>query len=61
VVCVTSDGQIRWRATAATEAREAVLRTYGSEGAKRSEIRYARAGYRAGILFANVVAQPDRS
>jgi hypothetical protein len=63
VVCVTSDGMIRWRATTATETRgaENVLRTYGGDGTKRSEIRYARSGYRAGILYANVVAQPDRS
>jgi hypothetical protein len=63
VVCVSSDGSIRWRATTATEARgaENVLRTYGPDGGKRSEIRYARSGYRAGILFADVVAQPDRS
>jgi hypothetical protein len=63
VVCVSSDGAIRWRATTATEGRgaENVLRTFGADGQKRSEVRYARSGYRAGILFANVVAQPDRS
>ncbi len=77
VACVSSDGTIRWRATTATETApqpggfgtppagkapaENVLRTYGADGVKRSEIRYARSGYRAGILFANAVAQPDRS
>ena len=77
VACVSSDGTIRWRGTTATEAPqqaggwgnappakgpgENVLRTYGADGQKRSEIRYARSGYRAGILYANVVAQPDRS
>jgi outer membrane protein assembly factor BamB len=63
VACVTSDGSIRWRATVATDARsgENVLRTYGIDGAKRSEIRYGRTGYRAGILYAGAVAQPDRS
>jgi outer membrane protein assembly factor BamB len=77
VVCIASDGSIRWRATTSSEVpraqgegwgagstparAEAVLRTYGADGAKRSEIRYARSGYRAGILFGGVVAQPDRS
>jgi hypothetical protein len=63
VVCVTSDGMIRWRATTATEGRgaENVLRTYGSDGGKRSEVRFARSGYRAGILYEAEVAQPDRS
>lgn len=78
VACVSSEGQIRWRATAATEAQqqpggwgqpppgqaksvENVLRTYGADGQKRAEIRYARGGYRAGILFGGVVAQPDRN
>jgi len=73
VVCVSSEGAIRWRATTATETAgpagnvpggrgaEAVLRSYDATNTKRSEIRYARSGYRAGILYANVVAQPDRS
>lgn len=76
VVCIAADGTIRWRATTSTEAArppgqgwgpapagkgEAVLRTYGADGAKRSEIRYARSGYRAGILFGGDVTQPDRS
>jgi hypothetical protein len=63
IACVTSDGMIRWRGTAETDSRggENVLRTYGSDGAKRSEIRYKRSGYRAGILYGALVAQPDRS
>lgn len=77
VVCISSDGSIRWRATTATEAQQAaggwggppggkgptenVLRTYTPDGVKRSEVRYARGGYRAGILYANTVAQPDRN
>jgi hypothetical protein len=77
VACISSDGQIRWRATRGTESAqqpggwgtsppgkgpgENVLRTYGADGQKRSEIRYPRSGYRAGILFGTVVAQPDRS
>jgi hypothetical protein len=76
VVCIASDGSIRWRATTSSEApqaaagwgaspspqkAESVLRSYGADGSKRSEIRYARSGYRAGILFGGVVAQPDRS
>ncbi len=73
VVCISSDGAIRWRATTATEtpgawgnaganrAAEAVLRTYDASNTKRSEIRYARTGYRAGILYSNTVAQPDRN
>jgi hypothetical protein len=77
VICISSDGSIRWRATTATETQqvaggwgggppgkgpaENVLRTYTPDGVKRSEIRYARLGYRAGILYAASVAQPDRS
>lgn len=76
VVCIASDGTIRWRATTSSEVprmqgegwgaspagkAESVLRTYGSDGSKRSEIRYARSGYRAGILFGGNVAQPDRN
>lgn len=77
VVCIASDGTIRWRATTSSEVpaqgggwgsspqpqpkAENVLRTYGADGVKRSEIRYARSGYRAGILFGGVVAQPDRN
>jgi hypothetical protein len=62
IACVSSEGVVRWRATVATEARgaENVLRTYGMDGSKRGEIRYARSGYRAGILWSNTVAQPDR-
>jgi len=60
VACVTSDGAIRWRGTVGVAGAENVLRTYGIDGGKRSEIRYARSGYRAGILFSNIVAQPDR-
>lgn len=58
--CVTADGPIRWRATVETRGAENVLRSYGSAGDKRSEIRYARSGYRAGILHGASVAQPDR-
>jgi len=49
--------------TTATGAspRDSVLRTYGPQGEKRSEVVYAKAGYRAGILYGGVVAQPDRS
>jgi len=76
VACVAADGTLRWRATTSSEApqaqggwgasptpqkAESVLRSYGPDGAKRSEIRYPRSGYRAGILFGGVVAQPDRS
>lgn len=76
VVCIASDGTIRWRATTSSEApraqgegwgsapagkAEAVLRTYGPDGARRSEIRYPRSGYRAGIMFGPSVAQPDRN
>jgi len=63
VVCVSSDGQIKWRGTTATgtQRTDSVLRTYGADGAKRSEVVYAKAGYRAGILYGGVVAQPDRS
>lgn len=73
VICISSDGAVRWRATTATEAQQAqggwgnapggkgptenVLRTYTPDGVKRSEVRYARSG----ILYANTVAQPDRS
>jgi hypothetical protein len=60
IACLSSDGGIKWRGTVAVAGPENVLRTYGADGARRSEIRYARSGYRAGILFANVVAQPDR-
>jgi outer membrane protein assembly factor BamB len=60
VVCVSSEGVIRWRGTVAVAGAENVLRTYGPDGGKRSEIRYARSGYRAGILYASMVAQPDR-
>jgi hypothetical protein len=60
VACVTADGQIRWRATVEARGPENVLRTYGGGGDKRSEIRVARSGYRAGILFGQLVAQPDR-
>jgi len=60
VACVTSDGTIRWRGTVGVAGSENVLRTYGMDGSKRSEIRYARSGYRAGILFSTAVAQPDR-
>lgn len=40
---------------------ENVLRSYGADNGKRSEIRVPKSGYRAGILYQNVVAQPDRS
>jgi hypothetical protein len=60
LACVTADGQIRWRATVETRGPENVLRTYGGGGDKRSEVRYARSGYRAGILHGQNVAQPDR-
>jgi outer membrane protein assembly factor BamB len=62
VACVGSEGTIRWRVTveSAAAGAENILRTYGMDGAKRSEIRYPRSGYRAGILYGGVVAQPDR-
>ncbi len=60
MACVTADGQIRWRGTVETKGPENVLRSYGMQGDKRSEIRYARSGYRAGILHGANVAQPDR-
>lgn len=60
IACVTSEGTIRWRGTVGVAGSENVLRTYGMDGGKRSEIRYARSGYRAGILYSTVVAQPDR-
>jgi outer membrane protein assembly factor BamB len=60
VACVSHDGMIRWRATVATAGAENVLRSYGGDGSPRGEIRYARSGYRAGILWAHAVAQPDR-
>lgn len=63
VVCVSSDGMIRWRATTATgmDPKTSVLRTYGADGGKRSEVIHAKSGYRAGILYGQAVAQPDRS
>lgn len=63
VACVSANGQIRWRGTTATgmTPKDSVLRTYGANGQKLSEIVYAKAGYRAGILYAGEVAQPDRS
>lgn len=63
VVCVSAQGQIRWRGTTATgmTPKDSVLRTYGPTGQKTSEVVYAKAGYRAGILYGGVVAQPDRS
>ena len=60
IACVTSEGTVRWRGTVGVAGSENVLRTYGIDGSKRSEIRYARSGYRAGILFSMAVAQPDR-
>src|SRR5262249_6639069 len=37
-----------WGASPTPAAKaEAVLRTYGADGTKRSEVRYARSGYRA--------------
>lgn len=60
VACVTSEGAFRWRGTVAVAGPENVLRTYGGDGSRRSEIRVARSGYRAGILFGGGVAQPDR-
>lgn len=60
VACLTSEGVIRWRGTMAVAGAENILRTYGVDGARRSEIRYARSGYRAGILWSSLVAQPDR-
>lgn len=59
-VCLTSDGSIRWRATVAAQGPDCVLRTYGSDGGRRSELRYPRTGYNSGILFGALVAQPDR-
>lgn len=63
VVCVSASGQIRWHGTTATgmTPKDSVLRTYGPTGQKTSEVVYAKAGYRAGILYGGVVAQPDRS
>jgi len=60
LACVTPDGSLRWRGTVAVAGAENVLRTYGGDGTRRSEIRYTRSGYRAGILWSHLVAQPDR-
>jgi len=60
VACLGSDGSIKWRATIAAAGPENVLRVYGGDNSRRSEIRYPRTGYNSGILFGATVAQPDR-
>jgi outer membrane protein assembly factor BamB len=60
VACLSDSGAIRWRATVEARGAENILRTYDMSGARTSEVRYARSGYRAGILYGATVAQPDR-
>lgn len=60
VACLSADGAIRWRATLEAKGPETVLRTYLQTGAQNGELRYARSGYRAGILHGSNVIQPDR-
>lgn len=65
MVCLTSDGALRWRATCSFESKgildgQVLLRSYDADGSVVSEARYPIASESPGFLYQGVVVQPDR-
>lgn len=59
LVCLTDEGQIRWRGTLALVRGKAELTTFDDEGKASSKIRFPFRGAPAGIAFRDAVVQPD--
>lgn len=67
MVCLTSEGAIRWRGVSSFESRgllsgDSVLRTFGPSGEPRSQHTFdgLMSGH-AGLVLGDVTVQPDRT
>jgi hypothetical protein len=63
IVCLTSDGQLRWRGTLTVDAKKvtAELATFDEKSRPRSKIAFPFAAAPAGIAYRDAVVQPDLS
>lgn len=59
LVCLTSDGHIRWRGTLGIERGKAKLTTFDESGHRQSEVTFPFRGAPAGIAYRDAVVQPD--
>lgn len=59
IVCLTSDGQVRWRGTLGVEAGKAKLATFDADGQAQSAVTFPFRGAPAGIAYRDAVVQPD--
>jgi hypothetical protein len=59
IVCLTSDGRVRWRGTLGMEGQSAKLATFDPAGKQKSEITFPFRGAPAGIAYRDAVVQPD--
>jgi len=61
IVCLTSDGRIKWRGTLDTEGGKARLATFDAKGKAKSEVTFPFREAPAGIAYKDAVVQPDLS
>jgi hypothetical protein len=62
IVCLTADGQVRWRGTLGIEGGKAKLATFSATGGKPlSVVTFPFRGAPAGIAYRDAVVQPDLS
>lgn len=59
LVCLTSDGRVRWHGTLGIQGSEARLATFGADGKPHSEATFPFRGAPAGIAYRDLVVQPD--
>ncbi len=59
IVCLTSDGQVRWHGTLRIERGKAKLATFDEDGQPRSQVTFPFRGAPAGIAYRDAVVQPD--
>jgi hypothetical protein len=59
IVCLTSDGRVRWHGTLAVEGSDARLATFDAVGKTKSQITFPFTDAPAGIAYREGVVQPD--
>ena len=59
LVCLASDGTVRWGGALAVEGEQAHLLTFGADQKFLSDVRYPWRGGPSGIAYDQVVVQPD--
>ena len=59
LVCLTSEGRVRWHGTMTVHGKNAELATYDASGKSKSNVTFPFTDAPAGIAFRDAVVQPD--